>query len=311
MDLYQIRYFLAVSETRNFTRAAERVHVTQPTLSAGIAKLELDLGARLFERGRRATLTAAGGRFLDRARVIVAECNLARAELGHGVTERRLGLGTLRALPVARLAALLADFRKSHADVSVELSDAAPEKLLAWLEQGRIELALTTLEDGRSAGFENQGFASLALYREKLVLMTAADHGLARKPALALTDLHRQPFLLRRHCPYLADLIRLFDAHGVRTRIVQRCDQDDWVLNLVAAGVGVALMPDSFHAPGVVALAVGGIAMGRTLGGCWRPSPDNGPDDSPASLFRNFAASHDWRPRPPESQVSQRLAWAR
>ncbi len=307
MDLYQIRYFLAVAETRNFTRAAERVHVTQPTLSAGIRKLEQDLGARLFERGRRASLTAAGSRFLDHARVIMAECNLARTELGHNVTERHLRLGTLRALPVARLAALLADFRKSHADVTVELSDAAPEKLLAWLEQGRIDLALTTLEDGAKGGAAKEGLENLALYREKLVLMAATDHTLARKPALALNDLHRQPFLLRRHCPYLADLIRLFDAHGVRTRVIQRCDQDDWVLSLVAAGIGVALMPDSFPAPGVVALPVGGIAMGRTLGLRWR----DGPDDSPAGLFRSFAASHDWRPRTSESQVSQRLAWAR
>ncbi len=302
MDLYQIRYFLAVVETRNFTRAAERVHVTQPTLSAGIRKLEQDLGTPLFERGRRATLTAAGSRFLDRARVIMSECNLARAELGHNVAERRLRLGTLRALPVAHLATLLADFRKSHADVAVELVDTTPEKLLAWLEQGRIELALTTLE-----GSDKGGVESLALYREKLMLMAATDHVLARKPTLALADLHRQPFLLRRHCPYLTDLIRLFDAHGVRTRIVQRCDQDDWVLSLVAAGFGVALMPDSFRVPGVVALPVNGIAMGRTIGLCWRDCPD----DSPAGLFRSFAASHDWRSRAPESQISQRLNWAR
>ena len=87
MDLYQLRYFLAVAETHNFSRAAERAFVSQPTLSAGIKKLETELGTPLFHRGKRnTTLTETGARFLPRARSIIYECNAAKQEAA-GKTE--------------------------------------------------------------------------------------------------------------------------------------------------------------------------------------------------------------------------------
>ena len=94
VNLAFIRYFLAVAETGNFTEAAERCHVTQPTLSAGIARLEEEVGARLFDRGRRSGLSAAGLRLLPHARAMVEAWRLARAE-------QRSSAGAGAASPIA------------------------------------------------------------------------------------------------------------------------------------------------------------------------------------------------------------------
>src|SRR5882724_13663667 len=101
MNLVFIRYFLAVADTGNFTTAAERCHVTQPTLSAGVARLEEEIGARLFDRGRRSGLSAAGQRLLPHARAMVEAWRLARAEQRSSRRTRLVRIAIASTLPVA------------------------------------------------------------------------------------------------------------------------------------------------------------------------------------------------------------------
>ena len=298
MNLYQIRYFLAVVETGGFTRAAERSFVTQPTLSAGIAKLEGELGASLFDRGgRRVSLTSAGTRFLERARVIVRECNAARAELGNPDQPERLRAGVLSTIPARRMARLMGDFAAAHAGVALELVEGSVTELARLMDRGRIDLALTVLPAERRRG------RSQVLARENYLIAIAQAHPLARKPELRLDDLRGVPFVARPHCEVHARGRRVLAGHGIRPHTAAATNNDERALDLVAAGLGAALMPECYAAPGVAMAPCAGLDFDRRLGLTWR---EGAPDA--AATFRSFAASHDWAP---ERTRPGRLEWAR
>ena len=151
MDIYQLRYFLAVVETSNFSRAAERAFVSQPTLSAGIKKLETELGTLLFNRdARKISLTEAGLRFLPHARTIIYECNAAKSEVTRKAPVQRLPLGILRSVPTERLAALLRDFGKAHPGIQISLKDGSVAQLQSWLGERRIDLAFSVMPEPES-----------------------------------------------------------------------------------------------------------------------------------------------------------------
>ena len=126
MNLAFIRYFLAVAETGNFTEAAERCHVTQPTLSAGVARLEEEIGGRLFDRGRRTALSAAGQRLLPHARAMVEAWRLARAEQRSSRRTRLVRIALASTVPVASAMQWLA--RRRARSRSISKSPKAPPR---------------------------------------------------------------------------------------------------------------------------------------------------------------------------------------
>src|SRR5262249_21325132 len=146
MDIYQIRYFLAVVDAGNFSRAAERVHVTQPTLSTGIKKLEDELGVALFERSNREVkLTVAGEQFVARARTISREMEQAKDEIKAFRTQAVLRIGALKTLPMDSVAELVRGFRQEHPEVLIELTDGTDDEVRARLRLDQIDLVITAL----------------------------------------------------------------------------------------------------------------------------------------------------------------------
>src|SRR6187401_2610741 len=125
MELHQLRYFVAVAETENFTRASERSHVSQPSLSQQILKLESEVGHKLFHRlGRKAVLTEAGAAFLERARRILFEVENASKELGdHPSLGRRITVGAVQTVMPYLLAPLLAQVRDSHPKLLIDAQE--------------------------------------------------------------------------------------------------------------------------------------------------------------------------------------------
>ncbi|MCR9215228.1 MAG: LysR family transcriptional regulator [Proteobacteria bacterium] len=299
MDIYQLRYFLALVETSNFSRAAERVFVSQPTLSAGIKKLETELGAPLFNReSRKISLTEAGHRFLPRARTVIYECNAAKQEISRKAPVKRLQLGILRSIPTASLAALLADFSKAHPETQISLKEGSVTQLLSWLGERRIDLALSVAPDPEEEiSFER-------LYSWKYILAAPERHPFANRSSVPLSVLDRLDFVHRTHCESGTDITRTFANAGVNPHIVFRTDQDEKALAFVGAGLGLCMMPDFHLAPNVVQIAVEGISIGRTIGLNWHSAQDN----ELVQSFRLFAASHDWRADRP---AAQNLGWAR
>lgn len=262
IDRYLLRYFLAVVDQGNFSRAAQQCNVSQPTLSVGIAKLERELGERLFLRSnQRVELTAAGARFLDHARRIEREFNLAQAAMGMAVEAPVLRLGVLRSISSASLAAAIAACGDGLG--KIELIDGTERELAARLARGRIDAALTLV--GRGDG----RFAEEALAEEGYRLALPAGHPLAAQSSIEAEALADNVMIVRRHCEMLSETSRHFTERGVRPHFAFRSTDDDRVLAWVEAGLGITVIPESLARRGIATPRLAGFGQRRTIGFAW------------------------------------------
>lgn len=245
LELYQIRHFAAIAATGSFTKAAIRAAVSQPALSASIAKLEEELGVLLFHRTPKGiVLSAAGRRFQATAREILSACAKVKAELQAAAAERPLRIGVLRTLPTPHLVRLLDTFQQAVPEARIELYDGSCEELQARLTARKIVASITC---GESA----EGQRSAVLIRESYVLVVGLGHRFALSDSVGMEDLHGERFIVRTHCETYENTTRLFMERGIKTHVVYRTDQDDRVLSLIASGFGVALMPSLYDAPDI------------------------------------------------------------
>lgn len=260
LDLQLIRYFLAVVDTGGFTKAAERVAVTQPSLSAGIAKLEDVLGAPLFERSsRRISLTPAGTKFLGRANAIMREFETARRELAQTGAPLVLRLGVIRTLPVHLVAALARHFLAAKPDCTLDIVEGSEIEVMNALNAQSVDMALT-IERGRN----RQGARHL-LFEEGYSLALAQDHPLAGAREVEPTAFQDQAMILRSRCEILGETSRFFTSHNVRPRFAFRTDNDERALAMAGAGLGTAMMPDCYQHPMVARPRLKGFSPRRRI----------------------------------------------
>ncbi len=262
-DRYQLRYFLAVVDQGTFTRAASACSVSQPTLSVGISKLEDALGRKLFRRNsRRVELTEAGTRFLAHARKIESEFNSAQNALLDTVETPLLRVGVLRSLPGAMLSEVFEATRSVEPAAArrLELVEANERELIGHLSRGRIDFALTLVERGGGRFLEEP------LYTEGYTLALPEDHHLAGPSALNAEVLADEVMILRPHCEALSETSRHFTERGVRPHFAYRSTNDERVLEMVSAGLGVTVMPECFAAQGVVYPRLAGFDLTRNIG---------------------------------------------
>lgn len=258
MELYLLRYFLAVVETGSFTKAASACLITQPTLSVGIKRLEEQIGVALFIRNnKRVSLTAAGARFLPRAKAILHEVNMASAEIAGAEQADVLRLGVLQTLPAALVARLLASFSAAHPGIRFDLFDGTEQELLNRLDERGIDFALSLrrVEDD----------TSIALFEEGYQLALPRHHRLAGEQVIRGEDLANESMIVRSRCEVLSETSRHFTDRNVRPPLVYRTAQDERALSMVGAGVGITVMPDSYEAPDVVRIPMHGFNPRRTV----------------------------------------------
>lgn len=261
IDRYLLRYFLAVIDSGTFTAAAARVNVSQPTLSAGIAKLERETGAKLFRRNsQRVELTEAGVRFAVHARRIEREFHLAQASIMGTEGKDTLRLGMLSTIATAELSALVEMLAKTAPDLRVELLEGNERGLTQYLARGRIDLALTILRgDGVAEPLRTEGYA----------LALPDSHVLAGEVALPGEAMAGETMIVRRHCEALSETSRYFTQRGIRPFFALRTTNDDRALEMVRAGLGVTVVPASHRHAGVTLPALTGFDLTRTLGIMW------------------------------------------
>lgn len=259
IDLYLLRYFIAVVETGNFTRAAERAFVTQPTLSAGIKKLESQIGQPLFERtNRRVFLTDAGTRFLPRAKAIMHECNLAMQAIEGSEDKPVLRLGLLMTLAHRRVGEFLMEYKKFEPDITIEVFDGTEQELLNRLDERSIDYALSLK---RSDNLEE----AIPLRHENYVFILPKDHDLSDQSELSALDLREENMIVRSRCEVLSETSRYFTDSNIRPRLVYRTANDARAVAMVAAGLGGTLVPESFVDDRVTAFKLSGFNNSREL----------------------------------------------
>lgn len=260
LDRYLLRYFLAVVDHGTFSRAALACNVAQPTLSVGIAKLERTVGHALLVRSnQRVELTEAGIRFLDHARTIEREFNMALQSMGQSTRLPPFRMGVLTSISGAIVATAVAETRPTHED-RFELLFGSERELIGHLAKGRVDVALTLVDRG------SDRFAQRPVLTEGYALALSTDHPLAPNDAIAPEQLAGDIMIVRRHCEALSETSRFFVERGVRPHFALRSTNDERVLQMVAAGLGVTVMPASYGHPGVARPRLTGFSLQRTLG---------------------------------------------
>ncbi|MEW6637481.1 MAG: LysR family transcriptional regulator [Actinomycetota bacterium] len=255
MELSDIRYFVAVAEELHFGRAARSLYITQPSLSKRVAKLEEELGVRLFHRSRREVrLTEAGDAFLKGARLVLEEAQRAMEEA------RKAARGELGSLEVGffspAIYGILPEILKSHHErfpaVRVTLHEWTSAVQLERLREGKIEIGFMR------APVEEDGFLTEHVFVEPVVAALPEDHPQARREVVPPEELADEPFIMvpRHKEPNSFDrYVGICQRAGFSPRIVQEVFEIHAIVGLVATGMGVAFVPASIRVlqrPGVV-----------------------------------------------------------
>jgi LysR family hydrogen peroxide-inducible transcriptional activator len=243
MEVNQLRYFCAIAETNSFSRAAQLTHVSQPSLSQQIRKLEDELGAQLFDRlGRTVRLTELGRAFLPRARGVLRELEGARRDVvaRKGSIGGPVCVGAIPTIAPYFLPRHLTTFSRKHPQARVTVVEDITPLLLEKLRAGSVDVALVALP----LTTRSHEFKTFALMSEKLYAVLPRLHPLARRRAVSLAELREEPFLLLRdgHC-FRETAVQACKRAHLNPQIVFESGNFTSILSMVNAGLGVSIVP--------------------------------------------------------------------
>ncbi|WP_220480246.1 LysR family transcriptional regulator [Halosaccharopolyspora lacisalsi] len=280
MELRHLRYFVTIAEEQSLTRAAARLHIAQPPLSAQLRKLETELGTTLVHRSARGTqLTEAGRILLEEARRILHEVDQAARmtrEVGSGLVGR-LALGFIPSATNAVLPPILRRFKTAYPEVSLHLQELRPNEIVDRLHDRRLDVGLFYLP------YSDPSLRVHCVADESLVLALPTTHRLAHRTEVDLSEMADEPFILpARHSsiPGLYTIvIQACEQAGFTPRVVQR---DVWlmqtIVGLVAGGIGASVLPDSIRQlprAGVTFLPLTGTRGRARTAMAWRDSTES------------------------------------
>ena len=242
MEFRQLEHFLAVVRNGSFTAAAREVHVVQSALSSSVRKLESELGAPLFERTtRRVMLTEAGRALLPVAHRIAADVEAARGEVSAvaGLSSGRVAIGTVQTLTVIDLPAELGRFRRRHPGVRIHVRDGLVPDLARAVADGELDLAFIAVN-----GPFPEALVSFGHWQQRLVLLTYPGHRLAHRRRIRLAECDDEPFVDFTGSGLQGMIARRFADAGVRRNRVCEATHFPLVVDLVAAGLGISVVPE-------------------------------------------------------------------
>jgi DNA-binding transcriptional LysR family regulator len=243
VDVHALRTFVEVARRQGFTRASETLHVTQPAISKMVKALEDELGTPLLHRERRRVrLTDAGRIVLDRAQGILDALRVIEEEVVEVATLRRgtLRLGIPPIVGVTFFPPLLAEFHRAYPGVLLELREEGSHHIEALVLERELDLGAVVLPTDEKA------FGTMPFVRDDLRAVLHPDHPLARRPQLSLRELSGTPFVLYR--PEFALHGHILEAcrrAGFKPTVVSESSHWDFIVAMVAANIGVALLPST------------------------------------------------------------------
>jgi len=268
MEIHQLRYFLAVAQTGSFTAAAKVSHVSQPSLSAQIAKLEGELGGPLIERSRQgARLTKRGELFRGRAAEALRQLESGRFEIEQlsGLTRGSVTLGCLPSTGAYLLPPLLRAFGKAHPGISVSLREESSPQLARLLRESEVDLAIVD-EAGLGSGLRSE-----LLFSEPLLIAVPPGHRFASRKKLALKALADESLILMKSGHGFRKIVMdALSRAGVEPRVVHESGEIETVQALVKAGLGLSLVPKMVRRTGLAYLEILPPTPSRTVHIAWR-----------------------------------------
>lgn len=251
MELYQVKYFLALCETLNFTRAAEKCAVSQPSLTRAIQNLEGELGGPLFHRERQRThLTELGRLMQPHFEQVYSQAQAAKdaAKTFAKLDEAPLKIGVMCTIGPTILGDFFGSFRSRYPGIEVQLLDAPGYALSEMLLSGKIEVAIYGLPEGIADQFH-----ALPLFNERFVVACSQTHRFAAMDVVRCSDLHQERYVNRYNCEYYEYAGNILRAMGVYVDVVMRSERDDWVQAMILAGLGFGFFSEfSVTMPGIV-----------------------------------------------------------
>ena len=249
MEMHQVRYFLAVCECLNFTRAAEACHVAQPSLTKAIQKLEDELGGPLFRRERNRTHLTDLGRLVrphlerlqESARIASLEAEGFRSLERAGLT-----LGVMTTINPQRLVPFLDSFRRRLPNLELEIDEARGQDLVERLLGGALDVALVGLPD------YPERLDSRPLFRERFAVAFRKGHRFETLTSVPFSELFQEDYVLRSHCEFTDYMAALGIDRQAGVEVRYSTEREDWAQAMVLAGLGCSIMPEFLPAlPGI------------------------------------------------------------
>ncbi|MER6306684.1 LysR family transcriptional regulator [Streptomyces sp. NPDC001739] len=237
MDLHSLRQFVVVARLEHLSRAADELHVAQPSLSRTIARLESELGTPLFDRAGRLRLNDAGKLFRAHVERALGELDAGRRAVAEATGD---GFGTVRLASetLLTLTGPLAAYKRAHPSVEVELHQMPAEEMARRLRAQDIDLCVA------SQPIPADGLEAVPLHTEAVWVATPLDHPLAGRPSVTVDELAGQPFVATRKGHWQRRLLdRLFAGRGLTPKIVCEGDEAGALADLISAGLGIGLVP--------------------------------------------------------------------
>jgi LysR family transcriptional regulator, hydrogen peroxide-inducible genes activator len=242
MEMHEIKYFLAACRTLNFHRAAELSHVSQPALTRAVHKLEAELGGHLFHRERsHIRLTDFGRLMRSHLEQVLQQADTAKvaAKSFLKLEAAPLTLGVMCTIGPLRFVGFLNDFREQHPGIEVSVIENVPGRLSQLLLDGTLDIALMAQPNPFDARL-----SVAPIFCERFGLAFPVGHRFEQRNTLHVTDVRGENYLSRINCEYRDYLGELCSQHGVAIRRAYRSEREDWIMAMVAAGMGICFLPE-------------------------------------------------------------------
>jgi DNA-binding transcriptional LysR family regulator len=242
MEMQQVRYFVALADTLNFTRAAEKCNVSQPALTRAIQQLEHELGGPLFHRERGNTHLSELGRMMLPYLQTVEEQTKAAREQARAVKKLEratLTIGTMCTIGPQLVSELMIRFQAAHPDVEVRVIDAGAPQMIEMLEKGELEVAIVGVPEELP-----ESLHQLPIFEENFVIVLPPNHRLCMSNPIRASELDKEPYVSRTNCEVFEPVRKELNSRGVFLRQVFSSPRDDWVQGMIKAGLGVGFFPE-------------------------------------------------------------------
>lgn len=290
MEMHQVRYFVALCETLNFTRAAEICHVAQPSLTKAIQKLEEELGGPLFSRERSLThLTDLGRLMKPHLEAVFGASQMAHLEAKNFQKLERgsLRLGAMCTIGPSRLVGFLKRFSREVPSVTVSITDAPGGQLISQLLEGQLDAAILGLPN------LPERIDSFDLYRERYVVAFYPGHRFETMTTVPLAQLNHEDYVNRINCEYPEHFMSLgIPDPAPDSHINYESEREDWIQAMIMAGMGCSVVPEYLPTmPGLATRPLTEPEISRTIA----LTTVAGRRHSPAlRALVSLAKMHDW-----------------